>query len=68
MDATLDVFTREELWALRLKAEKIAACAGINPMWARCYWRLADAADHLDGMMARCEVGPPSAVTADGTN
>jgi hypothetical protein len=33
----------------------IPAENAINPLWKRAYLRLADAADHLDAMMARCE-------------
>jgi hypothetical protein len=54
----MDEFTRKELMTLREKAianAMIPAENAINPLWKRAYLRLADAADHLDAMMARCE-------------
>ncbi len=47
-------FEREELQDIR---EKAVANAGLraNNLWTRAYKQLADAADRLDGMMARSE-------------
>ena len=44
-------FEREELQELRERADVNSVCA--NSHWQRAYERLADAADTLDGMMAR---------------
>lgn len=48
------MFERDELIQIREKAEKEAIVEGLNKGWARAYLRLADAADHLDAMIARC--------------
>jgi len=49
-----DGFTREELQELKTRAVQMADIEGLNFYWQRAYIRLADAADHLDAMMARC--------------
>lgn len=49
-------FTREELCNLGLRANHMANVEGINPVWRRAYLQLADAADRLDAMVARCTV------------
>ncbi len=47
-------FEREELRNIREKAvEQAISCP--NNHWTRAYKQLADAADRLDAMMARCE-------------
>ena len=56
-------FERKELWRIRARAEKQAEIKGLNSTWRRCYLALADAADHLDAMTARCTIGPPSPKT-----
>lgn len=57
------MFTREELQAIRRRAEEFAhptvPCPAMCPNWIRAYDRLADSADALDAMIARTEV-PPS--------
>ena len=58
------MFTRQELIALRKRAVAGAQIEGLNEGWARAYLRLADAADHLDAKLARCENGP---VADEGT-
>ena len=50
------MFTREELWKLRERAENKANISGTNSTWVRAYLALADAADHLDAMIARSSV------------
>jgi len=47
-------YQREELIKIRNRAEEEANCEGLNKGWKRAYLRLADAADHLDAMNARC--------------
>ena len=47
----MEDFEREELQGIREKADINSVCA--NSHWQRAYERLADAADTLDGMMAR---------------
>ena len=46
---------REELQSLRDNAENEATIDGLNQTCARAYLNLADAADHLDAMIARTE-------------
>ena len=61
-----DIIDRSFLQQLRRAAEGMAS-GNLNPAWARAYLTLADAADRLDAMQARCEVpaeggwlpGPP---------
>ena len=48
---------RDELIILRERAEEMAKVEGLNPRWARAYLDLADAADRLDAMIKRTEVG-----------
>jgi len=52
------MFGRKVLIELREKSRNHANAEGLNPDWKRAYLRLADAADHLDAMIARCEVIP----------
>ncbi len=47
------MFTREELQTIRDKAAKEAEVPGLNSDWRRAYDFLANAADHLDAMIAR---------------
>lgn len=47
------MFERVQLIKIRAKAERLAGLKGTNPHWVRAYLRLADAADHLDAMIAR---------------
>lgn len=49
-------FTREELQELAIRARHAAEVEGLNPFWVGAYWALADAANILDAMMARCGV------------
>lgn len=46
-------FERDELIELRERAESLALYGGSSATWARAYCALADAADHLDAMIAR---------------
>lgn len=49
-------FTREELRLIRDTALKEAShYSNINHIWKLAYLKLADAADHLDAMLARSE-------------
>ena len=48
-------FSREELQDLRSKALVQSEIGGLNTSWKRAYIRFADAADHLDAMIARTE-------------
>lgn len=50
----IDLHDRDFLIALRGQAENEAYCKDIDPTWSRAFLDLADAADHLDGMNARC--------------
>lgn len=50
------VFTRAELQALRDRAEAREAFPHTPPAWRHALARLADAADHLDAMLARCTI------------
>lgn len=50
------MFSREELWGIRGRANSQTETAGLNPDWRRAYGALASAADHLDAMIARTEV------------
>jgi hypothetical protein len=50
------VFDRKELISIREKAGELAAVNGTNETWVRAYQTLADAADRLDAMLARCEL------------
>jgi len=50
-ETIVEDFEREELQGIREKADINSVCA--NSHWQRAYERLADAADTLDGMMAR---------------
>ena len=45
---------RGYLIALRNSAEDASIVRGLSRSWQRAYQRLADAADHLDAMWARC--------------
>jgi hypothetical protein len=50
----MEDFEREELQDIRDKA--VISAEGVpNNHWQRAYKQLADAADKLDAMMARCE-------------
>ena len=48
-------FSREELQDIRGKASAQSEIEGLNISWKRAYLRFADAADHLDAMLARTE-------------
>ncbi len=49
----------ERLFMQELRDTAIGMCAGnLNPDWVRAYEALADAADRLDAMQARCEIPP----------
>ena len=50
------VFTREELTDISTRARMEAEFVDLNPLWRYAYQTLACAADHLDAMIARCEV------------
>lgn len=50
-----EIIERPFLQQLRAAAEGMAS-GNLNPSWARAYLDLADAADRLDAMQARCEV------------
>jgi hypothetical protein len=52
----IDITDRDFLIALREEAEKWASTPCTNPTWVRAALALADAADHLDAMNARCTV------------
>jgi len=49
-------FYREELQLIRERAISHSRVDGLNLSWKRAYEDLANAADHLDAMEARCEV------------
>lgn len=53
-----DIIERSFLQTLRSAAQGMAS-GNLNPLWVRAYLDLADAADRLDAMQARCEVAPP---------
>ena len=55
-------FTREELQEIRERAIDESETQHLNPDWKRAYLRLADAADALDAMLARCQVQPSEPV------
>ena len=46
-------FEREELIKLRERAEGFVDACHLSQTWHRAYLALADAADHLDAMIAR---------------
>ena len=48
-------FYREELQEIREKSRMQSQIEGLSASWKRAYERLADAADHLDAMIARTE-------------
>ena len=50
-------FEREELIQLRERAEGLVRLGCFVSGWERAHLALADAADHLDAMLARCTVG-----------
>lgn len=52
-----DIIQRSFLIQLRDAARGMAT-ENLNPDWARAYLALADAADRLDAMHARCTVQP----------
>ncbi len=63
-------FKRDELIAIRKKADARAAIPGLNPHWKRAYERLSMAADHLDAMSARSIVrgeAPQRTTSNEGT-
>jgi hypothetical protein len=47
-------FDRQELIGLRERALDLSDSTGMSPTWVRAYLALADAADRLDAMEARC--------------
>lgn len=49
----MEHFTREELAKLCTRARALAEIEGTNPHWIDAYWGLANAANHLDAMIAR---------------
>jgi len=50
------MFSREELQHIRDKAQAEADIKHTSPVWRSVLLRLANAADHLDAMIARTEV------------
>ncbi len=50
------MFKGKELRQIRDKAIKEANAKGTNPNWVRAYQQLADSANTLDAMIARCTV------------
>lgn len=53
----MGIFHRNELTTLRDRANLLAGITS-NSTWKRAYEDLANAADHLDAMTARVELGP----------
>ncbi len=51
----IDLTNRNELIELR-EAATLMITGTSNPTWVRVYEKLADAADALDAMQARCEI------------
>lgn len=49
------MFSREELWDIRDRAEDMASIKSLNSGWKRIYLNLADAANSLDAFIARTE-------------
>jgi hypothetical protein len=49
-----EMFDRDELIEIRIKAQWLGSVDGVNPDWQRALYNLATAADHLDAMIARC--------------
>ena len=49
------MFTRKELQHIRETALEESRTSGLNPSWRIVLERLANAADHLDAMIARTE-------------
>jgi len=50
------MFNREELIVLRNKAYEASETPHLTRGWRRAYLSLADAANHLDAIIARTEV------------
>ena len=50
------MFGRQELIRIRECALQSAMVEGLNPNWKRALLQLADAANHLDAMIARTQV------------
>ena len=50
------MFTREELWEIRDRADEAAHTPGQTDLWKRALLALADAADRLDAMIVRPEI------------
>ena len=50
------MFSREELQNIRDKALEDANTEHLNPSWRQVLLRLANAADHLDAIIARTKV------------
>ena len=48
------LFGRQELQDIRERADEMSATDGMNAHWVRAYDALADAANNLDAMLARC--------------
>ena len=55
MQSTIKLFTRESLRDIRDAALTEASYYAENQVWIQAYLRLADAADHIDAMLARSE-------------
>ena len=50
------MFERKELQHIRDTAREEADIPGLNPSWRQVLLRLANAADHLDAMIARSTI------------
>lgn len=66
-DLTCRNFERSELIGLRERAWLLAVGEGLNPHWKRAYLALADAADHLDAMIARTIIPGASLTVENGS-
>ena len=59
------LWTREELIALRERAQAVADDDALSRVWRRTYQALADMLDRVDAVTARCEVrGAPTVATS----
>jgi hypothetical protein len=56
------MWARDELKEIRSRAELEAKVPGINPAWQHACLTLAAAADRVDAMTARIEIGEETAV------
>jgi len=60
----LPITERSFMQDLRDTANGMSICGIMNREWARAYEALADAADRLDAMQARCELPPTGGLAA----